>query len=232
MYFKNRRYQCSSLSRSDVKCNMTVNKCVFQQRKNMGMNTMNTMNTMKSSLIAMALLSSVGVVGSAAAGDTTKLVQLQWSGTVPFSPVATGDWIFVAADGVTGFVPQIGNITVANDAGDTSIKKLTMSPVQFGIKATTGALAVGEIKAYLASDVSFSGLVPSQDNAPAPSATVKVGSATLQVGAANTIKVADSSASEAAVPVSVTATGILPAGSYTEGNNVSATATLMFTAGI
>lgn len=195
---------------------------------------MKNKNTLKANLVVAAILGCIGFSGAVTAATTQKSIQLQWQGSVPASPSVTGDWKFVDSNDYTkDFVPGIGSITVINDPVNTGAKILQLSDVSFAIKANTGTLtAASEVKAYLSSVPSITGLTPSGANAADPTVTLRVGSSDLAVGSSNNVTVGTVVAGDQVVPVTIRGEGTLPVNSFQPQNNVNLQAAVIFTADV
>ncbi|HEH9402169.1 TPA: hypothetical protein SIA35_004289 [Aeromonas sobria] len=195
---------------------------------------MKNKNTLKANLVVAAILGCIGFSGAATAAVSQKSIPLQWQGVVPASPSTTGDWKFVdSIDLSKDFVPAIGSITVTNDPSTPGAKLLQLSQVDFAIKANTGTLtASSEVKAYLASQPSITGLTPSNANAAQPTLTMRVGNSDLGVGSSNNVTVGTVASGDQAVYVSVLGEGTLPVNSFQPQNNVNVQAAIIFTADV
>ncbi|WP_421215146.1 hypothetical protein [Aeromonas jandaei] len=187
----------------------------------------------KANLAMMVVLGTLGFAGAANAAKSTKAIVLGWSGTIPSAPAAGGDWKFVdILNPSVDYVPTVGNLVI-NNGVTAGTKSLDMEGFRFGIKATTTSLkASSTIGSYLAYGLTFSGLNATSGTAAAPSGTISVNGIPVGVGAANAVTVSTigSTAVTEAVPMNVTGKGTLPDKSYSAGDSVNVSATLMFTA--
>lgn len=186
----------------------------------------------KANLAMVAVLGALGFAGAANAAITTKSVVLGWAGTILSAPSTSGEWKFVDILSGADYVPTTGKLDISNGIA-AGTKSLDMAPFRFGIKATGTTLkASSTVKAYLAYPVTFAGLNATDVKAQAPTATISANGLTIPIGTASAVTVANVGANPTVDPVavSVTGKGTLPADSFSDGDNVSVSATVMFTA--
>lgn len=191
------------------------------------------MKGVKKNILMMMVLGAVGFAGAANAAVTTKAITLTWAGSIPSAPATTGDWKFV--DILTGadYVPTVGKLDVNNGTA-IGTKSLDMDAFKFGIKANSAPLkASSTVKAYLAFDPSFSGLNATSPTAASPTAIISANGKPLSSGAAAAVTLFTIGASPTVadvLPVNITGKGALPITSFSAGDSVSVSATVMFTA--
>ncbi|MEQ5127439.1 hypothetical protein ABN225_11635 [Providencia alcalifaciens] len=179
---------------------------------------------LKTTVTAIALLFSAGSM----AVESTLPIQFQWQGIIPLAPTTTGSWKYV--DPVTGadYVASMGVLDISGG----SVKRVLPTPVQIGLKANTGGTftASTNIKAFLATQPTYVGLT---GTAPAATPTIYVNGVTLVEGAANAVTVGNTGATPSnIIPLTITGNGQLAAGTYSDGDAVILTASLMMTADI
>ncbi|EDM7409302.1 hypothetical protein CWG93_18935 [Salmonella enterica subsp. enterica serovar Sandiego] len=167
------------------------------------------------------------------AAYTSSPMTLQWQGQVPVTPVPGGAWSFVSAvNPSTAFVPSTGSIIVTNGT-KVGEKNITITPVNFSIKSSTGLTANSAIKAYLASPVAFSGLNAKPGITDKPELNFMINTHAISVGSGASADVGNAPGTAAAnnmVDINITGTGTLKSDTFTEGDTFTASATIMFSA--
>lgn len=158
---------------------------------------------------------------------------LQWQGTVPTKPTASGGLSFVSPlDPSQPFVPTIGTVSISDNGTDDG-KVFTLAPVSFGIKTSSKLTAGSKIKAYLASSERFTGLNAVAGSSATPKLKLSIGSEVLKVGSSAAIDAVDVIGTTTDyADISISGTGELPDGTFTEGDNFMVTSTVVFTADV
>ncbi|UBM39789.1 hypothetical protein [Hafnia paralvei] len=182
----------------------------------------------------LSLAVCIGVFSTASqAITTTNNMTLQWQGTVPTKPTASGGLSFVSPlDPSQPFVPTIGTVSISDNGTDDG-KVFTLAPVSFGIKTSSKLTAGSKIKAYLASSERFTGLNAVAGSSATPKLKLSIGSEVLKVGSSAAIDAVDVIGTTTDyADISISGTGELPDGTFTEGDNFMVTSTVVFTADV